>query len=173
MQKHIVMLTLLIIGFVAAWLTTGGAGTKGYSIRGYSIPPTEQMAVGTDVPAERLQQRVQQQLTPRNALPLALLVVKGEMISRNPNALEAEHAMQRRLEVLGSYVSQRGGLVTLGTMRYTRDRKTAEGGAFVMVQQIEIRLPDSPSDSAYEHKLSKLGVQVNSVERTAQTSGSK
>ena len=155
---------LIAIGFIAAWLTAGGPVAKGYS-----IPLNWQMSVETDVPAERLQQRIQQPL-PQNVLPLPLVIVKGGITARNPNALEAKHAMQRRLETLDSYVSQQGGSVTLGDVRYTRAGKTGE---FIAAQQIEIRLPDSPSDSAYEHKLIRLGVRLNSVERIAQISVSK
>lgn len=161
---------LIAIGFVAAWLAAGGLGIKNPSVWSYSILPTWSTAV--DISAERPQQHVPQP-TPRNVLPLPLMIVKGEITARNPNALEAKHALQRRLEALDSYVSQLGGLVTLGDVRYIRDKKTTESGAFVMVQQIEIRLPDSPSDSAYEHKLVKLGVKVNSVERSTQTSEAK
>lgn len=170
---------LIAIGFIAACLTAGGLGSMGYSIRGYSLLPARQMEVAMDIPAERVQQMLQ-----RNAPPsagLAALVVKGEITTRNPNALEAKHAMQRRLEMLVSYVSQQGGSVTLGEVRYFLAREATESkkaGEFVMVQQIEIRLPDSTGDpstdaSAYANKLIRLGIRVNSVERIAPTSAPK
>lgn len=164
---------LIAIGFIAAWLTVDGLGVKNAPARGYSILPSWSPVVA--ISAERPQQHVPQP-TPRNVLPLPLMVVKGEMTARNPNALEAKHALQRRLEALDSYVSQQGGSITLGDVRYVRAGKTANSGKtgeFVMVQQIEIRLPDSPSDSAYKHKLIRLGIQVRSVERITQTSAPK
>ena len=78
--------------------------------------------------------------------------------------------MQRRLEALDNYVAQQGGSVTLGDVRYTRARKAGE---FIAAQRLEIRLPDLPSDAAYEHKLIRLGIQMNSVERIEQPSISK
>lgn len=155
---------LIATGFIAAWLTAGGLGIKGHSVRGYFIPPTWQMS--ENIPAEHVQQS-----PPRNRPPLPLMVVKGEMTARNPNALEAKHALQCRLEALDSYVSQQGGSIILGDVRYTRAGKT---GAFIALQQIEIHLPDSPSDAAaYGHKLIRLGIQVRSVERITQTSAPK
>ena len=158
---------LIAIGFIAAWLTASGLGVKSPSVRGYSILPTSSTAVA--ISAEHPQQQLPQP-TPRNVLPLPLMIVKGEITARNSNALEAKHAMQRRLEALDSYVSQQGGSVTLGNVRYIRAGKTGE---FVMAQQLEIRLPDLPSDAAYESKLIRLGVQLNSVERIAQISEAK
>jgi len=67
-------------------------------------------------------------------------------------------------------VAQQGGSVTLGDVRYTRAGKAGE---FIAAQRLEIRLPDLPSDAAYEHKLIRLGVQMNSVERSTQTSEAK
>ena len=158
---------LIAIGFIAAWLTAGGLGIKNPSVWSYSILPTwpTSVSMSADIPAEHIPQP-----TPRNVLPLPLMIVKGEITARNPNALEAKHALQRRLEALDSYVSQLGGLVTLGDVRYTRAGKAGE---FIAAQRLEIRLPDSPSDSAYEHKLIRLGVQMNSVERIEQPSISK
>ena len=158
---------LIAIGFIAAWLTAGGLGIKSPSVRGYSILPSWSTAVA--VSAEHPQQQLPQAI-PRNALPLPLMIVKGEITARNPNALEAKHAMQRRLEALDSYVSQQGGSVTLGDVRYTRAGKTGE---FIAAQQLEIRLPELVGDAAYEHKLIRLGVHMNSIERIVQTSVSK
>jgi len=158
---------LIAIGFIAAWLTAGGLGIKSPSVRDRFILPSWSTAVA--ISAEQPQQHLPQP-APRNALPLPLMIVKGEITAHNPNALEAKHALQRRLEALDSYVAQQGGSVTLGDVRYTRAGKAGE---FIVAQQLEIRLPDSPSDSAYENKLVKLGVKVNSVERSTQTSEAK
>ena len=147
---------LIAIGFIAAWLTASGLGVKSPSIRNYAILPSWSTTVA--ISAERPQQHLPQP-APRNALPLPLMIVKGEITARNPNALQAKHAMQRRLEALDNYVSQQGGSVTLGDVRYTRAGKAGE---FIVAQQLEVRLPDLPSDSAYEKKLIQLGVKVNS-----------
>lgn len=153
---------LIAIGFVAAWLTASGV-----TGRSNNYLPAAQTSSEMNISLVRAHSDAMQTAT---LAASTMLVVKGDISTRNPNALEAKFAMQRRLEALDGYVSQQGGSVTLGDVRYTRAGKTGE---FIAAQQLEIRLPDLPSDAAYQHKLIRLGVQLNSVERIAQISEAK
>jgi len=155
---------IIAIGFVAAWLTA--SGVTGQS--NHYLPAAQ--PEGMSIPLARAQSHAQETAT---LAASTTMVIKGEISTRNPNALEAKFAMQRRLELLNDYLTQQRGSVMLGDVHYAIAGKTAQNkknGDFVMVQQLEIRLPAMVRDTAFQARLSGLGIQSKSVERVALTS---
>ncbi|MGH8750955.1 MAG: hypothetical protein ACREUV_04540 [Burkholderiales bacterium] len=85
-------------------------------------------------------------------------IFSGEVRAQSGNALMAKRLAGTQLEVLRDYAQQHGGVLRLGNVRYAR-----RGGIMVIVQQVEMEIPQAADAIRVEQQLVTLGFNRRAV----------